>query len=169
MLLAGMACLSSPALHAAQGAAAPPGEEGPARAAAYGVRIADPAPPRAEGQGPHDNLVITNVMLINGEGAVGRFDCSCCSPASPLIFGCDSTVKNRQCFPNEAVNLQVRISTRTLRLGGAQVRSSLLSAGRKCTFAILVACCLSVTPAQSDEKSEKGTAVLKPSFPNRSG
>ena len=54
---------------AAEGAQPSPGEEGPARARAYGVRIADPAPDRSEGQGPHETLVITNVMLINGEGA----------------------------------------------------------------------------------------------------
>ena len=47
----------------------PPGEEGPARAAAYGVPIAGPAPERSEGRGPFDDLLITNVMLINGEGA----------------------------------------------------------------------------------------------------
>jgi imidazolonepropionase-like amidohydrolase len=46
-----------------------PGEEGPAFAAALGVDIADPAPERTEGRGPFDHLVITNVMLINGEGS----------------------------------------------------------------------------------------------------
>ena len=46
-----------------------PGEEGPALAAAYGVTIPAPAPARIRGQGPFENLVISNVMLINGEGS----------------------------------------------------------------------------------------------------
>jgi imidazolonepropionase-like amidohydrolase len=51
-----------------------PGEEGPARAARIGVSIADPAPPRGpqEGAGPFAQLVITNVVLVNGEGAPPR-------------------------------------------------------------------------------------------------
>ena len=48
------------------------GEEGPARARALGVAIADPAPDRVEGDGPFEELVIRNVMLINGEGAPPR-------------------------------------------------------------------------------------------------
>ena len=66
VLICGMMAAGAPAAATAQPA---PGEEGPARAAAYGVTIADPAPDRSEGQGPFTNLVITNVMLINGEGA----------------------------------------------------------------------------------------------------
>ena len=50
-------------------AAVEPGEEGPARAAEIGVSIPAPAPMRHEGSGPYENLVITQVMLINGEGA----------------------------------------------------------------------------------------------------
>jgi hypothetical protein len=49
-----------------------PGEEGPARAAALDVAIAEPAPTRSEGRGPYQDLVISNVMLINGEGAPPR-------------------------------------------------------------------------------------------------
>ena len=51
-----------------------PGEEGPARAARLGVHIADPAPLRGpdEGAGPYSQLVITNVVLVNGEGAPPR-------------------------------------------------------------------------------------------------
>ena len=49
-----------------------PGEEGPALAAALGVSIAEPAPDRREGEGPFDRLVITNVMLVDGEGAPPR-------------------------------------------------------------------------------------------------
>jgi len=52
---------------AASGSA--PGEEGPARAAALGVAIPAPAPDRQTGDGPYTDLVITSVMLINGEGA----------------------------------------------------------------------------------------------------
>ena len=47
----------------------PAGEEGPALARQLGVAIADPAPDRREGNGPHEHLLIRNVMLINGEGA----------------------------------------------------------------------------------------------------
>ena len=61
--------IGSPAVQALEAGKAEPGEEGPALAAAYGVKIADPAPPRSEGQGPFDTLIITNVMLINGEGS----------------------------------------------------------------------------------------------------
>jgi hypothetical protein len=46
-----------------------PGEEAPALARAYGVAIPDPAPDRTEGRGPFERLVITNVMLVNGEGS----------------------------------------------------------------------------------------------------
>jgi hypothetical protein len=55
-------------------AAVPPaaGEEGPARAAMLGVAIAEPAPDRVEGDGPFAELVIHNVMLIDGEGAPPR-------------------------------------------------------------------------------------------------
>lgn len=64
------ALLSATAAGAASGRSAPePGEEGPARAEAYGVQIASPAPDRTEGRGPFDDLLITNVMLINGEGS----------------------------------------------------------------------------------------------------
>ena len=38
-------------------------------AALMGVEIAGPAPDRQRGEGPFDHLVISNVMLINGEGA----------------------------------------------------------------------------------------------------
>lgn len=47
----------------------PPGEEGPALARELKVTIAQPAPDRREGSGPHARLLIRNVMLINGEGA----------------------------------------------------------------------------------------------------
>jgi imidazolonepropionase-like amidohydrolase len=59
---------------AAPAAGVVPGEEGPARAAVLGVLIADPAPdrPAGEGAGPFAELVISNVMLINGEGAPAR-------------------------------------------------------------------------------------------------
>ena len=52
-------------------AAAEPGEEYPAIAAAMGVPIPAPAPERtaADGGGPYERLLITNVMLISGEGA----------------------------------------------------------------------------------------------------
>lgn len=47
----------------------PPGEEGPALAASLGIAIPDPAPAGVDGRGPFEELVITNVMLVNGEGA----------------------------------------------------------------------------------------------------
>lgn len=64
--------LACAAVQAAEQPAA--GEEGPARAARMGVSIAEPAPNRgpAEGAGPFAQLVITNVILVNGEGAPPR-------------------------------------------------------------------------------------------------
>ena len=49
-----------------------PGEEGATRAIARGIPIPEPAPDRRRGEGPFDQLVIRNVMLINGEGAPPR-------------------------------------------------------------------------------------------------
>ncbi|MGE3465151.1 MAG: amidohydrolase, partial [Pseudomonadales bacterium] len=46
-----------------------PGEEGPALAERLGVAIPPPAPDRTEGEGPFAQLVISQVMLINGEGS----------------------------------------------------------------------------------------------------
>ena len=69
LLLWAMVLLQMPSYAAAQPAA---GEEGPARAAMLGVSIAEPAPDRVEGDGPFAELVIHNVMLINGEGAPPR-------------------------------------------------------------------------------------------------
>ena len=49
-----------------------PGEEGATRAIRNGIAIPDPAPDRIRGEGPFDQLLITNVMLISGEGAPPR-------------------------------------------------------------------------------------------------
>jgi len=49
-----------------------PGEERSAQAIRSGIPIPDPAPGRARGEGPFDQLLITNVMLISGEGAPPR-------------------------------------------------------------------------------------------------
>lgn len=49
-----------------------PGEEGPYRAAQYGITIPSPAADRTRGQGPFATLIIKNVMLIDGEGAPPR-------------------------------------------------------------------------------------------------
>ncbi len=68
-LLGILSLLIGGAAAAAESQRPEPGEEGPALAASYGVRIADPAPDRSEGEGPFDELVVSNVMLINGEGA----------------------------------------------------------------------------------------------------
>ncbi len=68
-LWAGVGLLAVVGVQAESGERPEPGEEGPARAANYGVLIPDRAPARSEGSGPYDELVIANVMLINGEGA----------------------------------------------------------------------------------------------------
>ncbi|MEM8769704.1 MAG: amidohydrolase, partial [Pseudomonadota bacterium] len=68
-LWTGLGLLLSVAAQAASGVSSEPGEEGPTRAANYGVLIPDRAPGRSEGSGPYDELVIANVMLVNGEGA----------------------------------------------------------------------------------------------------
>jgi imidazolonepropionase-like amidohydrolase len=47
----------------------PPGEEGPALAASLGIALPERAPARTEGSGPFEELAITNVMLVNGEGS----------------------------------------------------------------------------------------------------
>ena len=49
-----------------------PGEEGAARAIRNGIAIPDPAPDRTRGEGPFKQLLVTNVMLISGEGAPPR-------------------------------------------------------------------------------------------------
>ncbi len=46
-----------------------PGEEGPALAARLGVQVPPPAPDRKEGEGPFPVLMISGVMLVNGEGS----------------------------------------------------------------------------------------------------
>lgn len=49
-----------------------PGEESATRSVRNGILIPDPAPDRSRGEGPFDVLVISNVMLISGEGAPPR-------------------------------------------------------------------------------------------------
>lgn len=49
-----------------------PGEESAVRAISGGIAIPDPAPDRTRGEGPFETLLITNVMLISGEGAPPR-------------------------------------------------------------------------------------------------
>lgn len=63
--------------------AADPGEEGAALAASAGIVLPPPAPDRGseEGQGPHERLVIDNVMLVDGLGSPPR------GPVSLVIEG----------------------------------------------------------------------------------
>ena len=49
-----------------------PGEEGATRAIRNGIPIPESAPARVRGEGPFEQLLITNVMLIDGEGAPPR-------------------------------------------------------------------------------------------------
>lgn len=49
-----------------------PGEERSSQTIQSGIAIPDPAPDRSRGEGPFDQLLITNVMLISGEGAPPR-------------------------------------------------------------------------------------------------
>jgi len=63
--------------------AADPGEESAALAASAGIVLPPPAPDRGseEGQGPHERLVIDNVMLVDGLGSPPR------GPVSLVIEG----------------------------------------------------------------------------------
>ena len=66
------ALLMLTAVSAQDRAAIVPGEEGATRAIRNGIAIPGPAPDRIRGEGPIEQLLITNVMLINGEGAPPR-------------------------------------------------------------------------------------------------
>jgi len=52
--------------------AAEPGEESREQALALGIELPAPAPDRRVGRGPYNNLIIDNVMLIDGRGSPPR-------------------------------------------------------------------------------------------------
>jgi len=60
----------------AQSAEIPAGDEGIARLAAVGITAPDPAPPRTNGEGPFERMVIRGAIMIDGTGSppVGPVD-----------------------------------------------------------------------------------------------
>ncbi len=87
-----------------------PGEEGPYRAAKYGITIPSPAADRTRGSGPFDTLIIKNVMVTNGEGA---------PPQGPLsIVVKNDRIKSIGAFPEDVENAEVIDGTGMYALPG---------------------------------------------------